>query len=558
MVDAAAPFKAVDHAASGALYGIATAGWPPDTFIAAIKPKNFTQMAPGGGQLPNGEMAPVGDALVVAPIAARAGASVTIRMPDTFPEFPYVYRGDDDWLKRVDTIVRATVAANPPNIYAYEIWNEPDWTWKTGDFDRFWAMTFGAIRSVDMDRRIMGPSLSKWDEAWMRRFLAAAKASGTLPQIVSWHELDPTVANDLEAHFAAYRALEKELGIGPLPVSINEYASPRDSAVPGALARFIARLERAGADTADLAFWHKPGRLSDLVAPIAGGRGPATDPEPNGAYWLYQWYGAMIGQMVATKPPTESGPTLDGFASLDTAAQKLTVIVGGEAGEHTVAISGLKDFGPDLDAQVYVTHWTGTDGGEAAPDPVSETHATSSDGTLTVPISAANARDAFRIVVTPASRAAPFTPPVPHFTQRLEGEAAQMVGARVFKMRTAPSNLFAPTVSGDAYAGLLDRKDVSLTFTATVPKAGRYELSFGYSNGLAGNATYLLSVNGGTAQPVTFTPTQFRELIDQVKLDVDLPAGASTIVLSKGPDSPQDYVPQSVIEIDYLDVTAMD
>lgn len=556
-VDVAAPFKAVDHAASGSLYGVAGDGWPPDKFITAIKPKNFTQMAPGGGQLPNGETEPVGDALVVAPIAARAGASVTIRMPDTFAEFPYMYRGDDDWLKRIDAMVRATVAADPPNIYAYEIWNEPDWTWKTGDFDAFWATTFEAIRALDADRRIMGPSLSRWDEAWMRRFLTTAKASGTLPQIVSWHELDPTVANDLEAHFAAYRALERDLVIGPLPVSINEYASPRDSAVPGALARLIARLERAGADTADLAFWHKPGRLSDLVAPIAGGRGPATDPEPNGAYWLYQWYGEMRGQMVATRPPTESGPTLDGFASLDAAAQKLTVVLGGEAGEHQVAISGLAAFGPDLDAQVYVTHWTGTDGGEGEPDPVSETQVTSTDGALTIPISAPNARDAFRIVVTPASKAAPFTPPVPHFRQRLEGEAAQMVGARVFKMRMAPGNLFAPTVSGDAYAGLLDRKDVSLTFAARVPNAGPYELSFGYSNGLAGNAEYLLSINGGTPRPVTFTPTQFRELIDQTKLDVDLPAGTSSIVLSKGPNSPQGYVPQSVIEIDYLDVTAL-
>src|SRR3569833_3593 len=165
-VDAASPFKAVDHTASGSLYGIAAEGWPPDRFIAAIKPKNFTQMAPGGGQLPNGETKPVGDALLVAPIAARAGASVTIRMPDTFPEFPYMYRGDDDWLRRVDAKVAATVAANPLNIYAYEIWNEPDWTWKSGDFDALWATTYKAIRAIDADRRIMGPSLSTWNETW--------------------------------------------------------------------------------------------------------------------------------------------------------------------------------------------------------------------------------------------------------------------------------------------------------------------------------------------------------------------------------------------------------
>jgi len=224
-VDASAPFKAVDHAASGSLYGLAAEGWPPDSFIAAIRPKNFTQMAPGGGQLPNGETKPVGDALVVAPIAARAGASVTIRMPDTFPEFPYMYRGDADWLERVDAMVRATVAANPPNIYAYEIWNEPDWTWKTGDFDAFWATTFKAIRAIDPDRRILGPSLSIWNEAWMRRFLTAAKASGTLPQIICWHELDPTVANDLEAHFTGTAVYSTRVGIAVV-VGVRSGRSP--------------------------------------------------------------------------------------------------------------------------------------------------------------------------------------------------------------------------------------------------------------------------------------------------------------------------------------------
>ena len=52
-VDVGAPFKPVDHAASGSLYGIAAEGWPADKWIAAIHPKNFTQMAPDGAQLPN-------------------------------------------------------------------------------------------------------------------------------------------------------------------------------------------------------------------------------------------------------------------------------------------------------------------------------------------------------------------------------------------------------------------------------------------------------------------------------------------------------------------------
>lgn len=151
-IDAAAPFKPVDHAASGALYGVAAEGWPDDHWIAAVAPKNFTQMAPGGTHRPNGEPAPIGD---------------------IFPSFPYVWQGDEFWFSKVAAIVSATIESKAPNIYAYEIWNEADWNWQPswGDFDDVWARTHQTIRGLDPSRSVMGPSISRWNENWMRRFL---------------------------------------------------------------------------------------------------------------------------------------------------------------------------------------------------------------------------------------------------------------------------------------------------------------------------------------------------------------------------------------------------
>ena len=83
-VDLANQYRPVTHVASGSLYGLAEEGRPADHLIAPTKPKMFTQMAPNGGQLPNGETTPIGDALKVAPIAERNGAQVTIRMPDIY------------------------------------------------------------------------------------------------------------------------------------------------------------------------------------------------------------------------------------------------------------------------------------------------------------------------------------------------------------------------------------------------------------------------------------------------------------------------------------------
>jgi hypothetical protein len=308
-VDVSKPFKPVDHAASGALYGIGDEGWPPDEWIAPTRPKMFTQPPPGATHLPNGEPEPVGDTLDVWPVAARNDATVTVRLPDIFPTFPYQWQGDEYWYSQVETMVRAVQSSGAGNIYGYEIWNEPQWTWNSdwGDYFEMWDRTYRLIRELDPDTPIVGPSYDRDYENGLRQFMTHAVSSGTVPDIVSWHELGPEEGLHVSEHVAFYRELERELGIGPLPISINEYGSPRDAGVPGWLTRFVAKLERSEVDTANLAFWHKPGRLADLLVPVGGGSGPATDPEPTGNYWLYQWYGEMAGQMVETTPPAEVG-----------------------------------------------------------------------------------------------------------------------------------------------------------------------------------------------------------------------------------------------------------
>ena len=311
-VDVSKPFKQVDQAASGALYGLGDEGWPADEWIAGIKPKMFTQPPPGATHRPNGEPAPVGDTLNVWRMAERNGATVTIRLPDIFPTFPYQWQGEDFWFTQVERMVRATLASGADNIYGYEIWNEPQWTWNPawGDFNDIWARTYRLIRSLDPDTPIIGPSHDRDFANGMRSFLTAAVASGTVPDIISWHELDPAAGLDVEEHVKLYREIERELGIGPLPISINEYAAPRDAGVPGWLARFVARLERAKVDNANLAFWHKPGRLADLLVPVGGGSGPARVAEPTGNYPLFRWYGEMTGSMVETTPPARVGRTI--------------------------------------------------------------------------------------------------------------------------------------------------------------------------------------------------------------------------------------------------------
>ena len=85
----------------------------------------------------------IGDALGVAAMADRAGATVTIRMPDIYPSFPYIdsWTSWDDWYAKVDTMITAVAESGATNIYGYEIWNEPDWTFPDSSFYEVWSET---------------------------------------------------------------------------------------------------------------------------------------------------------------------------------------------------------------------------------------------------------------------------------------------------------------------------------------------------------------------------------------------------------------------------------
>jgi hypothetical protein len=395
VVAANQPFRAVTHVAAGALYGLDTATDPADSLVEPLHPNTFVQMAPGGKQLPNGEATPGGDALVVAPEAAKAGAKVVVRMPDWYPNFPYVWVSWSNWLSAVDTQVKAVLASGDSNIAAFELWNEPDGTWNTaaaGPFDAGWARTFDEVRADDPGAPIQGPSFSTWNSGLMTTFLTDAKASGTLPNVISWHELSGQ--GKIAADVAAYRALEKSLGIGPLPIAIEEYGEPGEVGVPGSLVGYIAKFERAGVANAELAFWNQYGTLGDTLVSTGGA--------PNAAYWLYYWYGSMTGNMVTTVPPAQTG--LDGAASVNSAGNQVSVIFGGGSGATAVTVNGLSAaFGSTAHAVLEQAVSAGRTSAVVGPQVISSTNIAVSNGSVTVPVSAMNAANGYHLLITPGS-----------------------------------------------------------------------------------------------------------------------------------------------------------
>lgn len=476
VVNANQTLRPVTHVATGSLYGLADASTPSDSLTGALKPNTFVQMAPGGSQLPNGEPKPAGDALVVASKAARAGAKVVVRMPDWYPNFPYKWVSWSDWLSAVDKQVASVQSSGATNIAAYELWNEPDWTWDTtnaGAFNAGWARTFKEVRTKDTTTPIQGPSYSAWNQSWMSSFLTDAKAGGTVPDIIAWHELQGS--KDIAAHVSAYRALESSLGISPRPIAIEEYGTPDEMGNSGALIGYAAKFERAGVHDAELAFWNHYGTLGDTLVDTGG--------SPNGSYWTYKWYGDMSGSMLVTTPPAQTG--IDGLASRNSAGNQISVVVGGCTGSCAVTVNGLSSlsaFGSTVHVKLEYSPGTGRTTASSGPITISDADYTVSNGSITVPVTM-NASDGYHLVITPS------------------GSSTSLAGR--YQITNKNSALALDTVNAGTAQGTSVVQATSTTgtdqnWTLTAAGSGLYKI-VNQKSGLLLGITNMSTSDGGTA-----------------------------------------------------------
>jgi hypothetical protein len=533
-VNVAAPFRPVTHAASGGLYALAENNRPADAMLYPIRMRNTVQPPPGTQHRPNGQP-PGGDALLVAQQAIRVGAGMVVRLPDIYPTFPYQWVSWNDWLSKVDTMVNARLGANTvTNVEAYELWNEPDFTWNTaaaGPFNDGWVRTYQRVRGNDPVTPIVGPSISAWNVNFMRSFLTHARNTGTLPNIICWHELGNTSAT-IAAHVSAYRALEQELGISPRPISINEYGWTDEIYVPGRTASYLAKLERAGVEMANRAFWHEYGTVNGLVV---------NNTQPTASWWLYKWYGDMAGNMVATSPQTQTG--LDGFASYDGTRRIVHVVFGNESGTNFVRLNGLAALGGTVRVRLESTPNAGRLTAVTAPTVISDTTATVSGGGVTVTVPNMNAGFGYHLLVQPTSG-------VPSFQQRYEAENASVF--RALRLGSA-------SASNGGYVGRIDnsgdfRTDSYVDFIVNVPTARAYTMTVGYANGTGATATQGLAYNGGAWSTISYPPTGgWGQFGATVSTTVNLRAGYNVIRLAKG--SPFFAGGTGFAELDYIQLT---
>lgn len=534
--DFTAPTGPVLHGATGSLYGVSEDGVPGDELLDAIDLTSLAVKPDGGAQHPNGDASEAVAVLRRNERVHKGHGLAFVYLQDLFAEWPYEDVGIDVYHEHLYAVVPPMLTEANAGRLVWVPFNEPDWIWyslKENDqakFDRFladWITTVQLLRGLAPGVPIAGPNEAYYHPEFLPHFLRRARDTGTLPEWTAWHELSPQSLVEFRGHYAAYRGLERKLGIAPRRVNIDEYGNNRDLSVPGQLVQWAAMFEDAKVH-ADMAFWTAAGGYS----------GAAPQPcVPNGAWWFLKAYSGMTGETVRVTPPfPNTVDTLQGIASLDADRGSAQVLAGGTGEPFTVAAAGLDPafWGERVTATVYRIDWSGYEG--ASGPPVIVDQVTGAPEDLEVHVAEPDRMAAYWVRIVPGEAAPIAAPP---WRGRWEAEHAKVTSGQVTRLGSAEDgNNFAS--SNEHEVNGLNLNDSAVAFHVEVPAAGDYDLAIFYSHlyGRCAEATeaqpaqQVLTVNG--AERIVEYPSTMNWHHRSIRhAAVTLRKGANAIELSK-------------------------
>jgi len=522
IVDLSIDTGAVTHGAAGFLYGLGAEGVPDVNMLIPLQPQVAAQKAPDGMQHPSG------DALQVAETFLQVGgSSIQVYMQDIYREWIYPDVGIEDYLLKVEAIVSKIMDSPYRKICVYVPFNEPDWIWynttdKKQKFLQHWKIVHRKIRSMDPFGPIAGPALGEYDAAFYEDFFLFCVENDCLPDITVWHELKSDFFTKWDRDFHHYRNLEKVLGFAPRTVSINEYGRHYDVSNPGTLVQFISKFETSKV-VACLAFWHTPGSLNTMVV---------DNNQPNGAWWLYKWYGDMTGSTVQVTPPQPNRMGLQGVASYDRVKQQIRFLFGGIDGTGEVVVKGFDSNLPDGDfahVTVWSTSWTGQQG--IADEPLIQMEGDYSivNGRIVVPVQNMDSMSAYHMIISPGTgKSTPFESKV---WKKRAGADQALLEQAVMVERGSNDNSHLNTTSTGYVVGALDSEDSRAVFLVDVPCAGNYLLNVYYS--ACDTSRQALRVDQRPWQIIDYHPTTNWDFIGRKELELELDAGVHTFIFKK-------------------------
>ncbi|MET7453066.1 cellulosome protein [Streptomyces sp. NPDC005574] len=556
--------------ASGTLYGLYGDGVPSRAVVEGMYVRTVTTKAQDGTQHPGA------DALEVLPsFVAAGGRDLYLYLTDIHRGFPYEWPGAsgaerlagyrESVRRQVEQVVTlgelashvVYVPFNEPegNMFGEGEWSHDRVSWRTDPRHYFaaWADFHRLIRGLHPGARIAGPNTCVLYPE-VRDFLEFARDHGVLPDVVTWHELSSPA--EVRINVDRYRALERELGIGPLPVNLNEYAHNYHLSVPGQMVQWIAAVEESKVD-ADMAYWNIAGNLNDSAVEANKG---------NGQWWLFNAYGQLTGDTVrVTAPHPGAQYTLQGVAALDRAKRQARLLFGGAGGVADLVFEHVDAdvFGPVVHARLLEIPWTGQVGSCAQPTVLLDTLVPVQDGRVTLRAGDLREMSAYQLILAPGGRGQAAAPAAAGWRRTYEAEDAAYTGGgrRLNGPEGSPANVdkFA-TSGGHHVGGLRTGSDGMLTFDVEAPQDGTYVVSvLANSHNLAdlvreqGPTNVFLRVDGGQARELRL-PLGYKWAVwGHTDTEVTLTAGRHRITLAA--QDPELGVTRGDAVVDRLDLT---
>ena len=310
------------HRASGFLHSISTEQ-PDDQFVRQLKPRMFRLHAR--------------EALT--PSLYRRltgyGADVQSVMSDSYgyPGPSGVWPGDGgDWTRWENLVEELVREADSKGLQLqWDIWNEPDsynfWNRNDEQFFETWKRAVRTIRRVNPKAIIVGPSLSNGPCHYLYGFLLSAHADNVLPDIISWHDMDPDHPNNVDN----VRQYLVKHGIPDRPISINEFKYSGGTHHPGLTVWWLSHIEEEAPESAAYACWPDPEGHSDCEADTLDGllTGGGL---PRAAWFAHKGYAEITGQLINVEI---SGSRIAGIAGVDSALQTGRLLLGRRESRHS-------------------------------------------------------------------------------------------------------------------------------------------------------------------------------------------------------------------------------
>ncbi|MET9250096.1 LamG-like jellyroll fold domain-containing protein [Nonomuraea sp. NPDC003709] len=554
-VDLGAETGAFHGGASGTLYGVYGDGVPARNLLEGMNLRTVSTKAQDGPQHPGA------DALeVVKPLADSTGGDVYIYMTDIYRGFPYQWPGStpearlNDFkakiAKQVDQVLKLDpkyqdnivfVPFNEPegNMFGTGEWSYDRVSWLSDPraYFKAWDEVHALIKGKMPHARIAGPNTSVLYDR-VQDFLRHTSQAGTLPEVVTWHELSNPAA--IRTNVARYRGWERAiLGDKRLPINLNEYAHNYHTSVPGQMIQWASAIEESKVD-ADIAYWNIDGNLSDSAVQASRG---------NGQWWLLNAYGQMTGDTVKVTPPRpDVSYTLQGVATLDRAKAQARVLFGGTSGKAGIRFDNVDTalFGGTVHALVQEIPWTGQLGDSPQPEVLAELDRRVEGGSVAFDFGQALPRlkesSAYQIILSPGRDASSPAAPTRLWQATYEAEDAAHTGSAYRREgpQGSPSNVGQYyTSGGHDVGGLRTGSDLTLDFKISVPRDGTYDLSvFANSMNTAdavreqGPTNVFLRVDGAAEQELHL-PLGYRWLVwDHADTEVRLTKGEHVLTLA--------------------------